>query len=212
MLFGKLAPGGAIIKQSAAEPRLIEREGRAVVFSSLEDLARRIDEPDLDVTADDLLVLKTPARKAAIPCRKPGIFRSRASSPAGRQRHGAHFGWTHERHGFRHSGPARLPEAAIGGPFALVQTATASSFRCHSAASTFWLATTNSPNAAPPFAPSQRHRNAATPGFICIASCRLRTAAISIFCARRKAVALAFFCRVPAHAMLAMPWATTSIW
>jgi dihydroxy-acid dehydratase len=57
-LFGTLAPNGAIIKRSAADPRLFEREGRAVVFSSLDDLAARIDDPDLDVTADDFLVLQ----------------------------------------------------------------------------------------------------------------------------------------------------------
>ncbi len=57
-LFGTLAPGGAILKRSAADARLFEREGRAVVFSSLEDLAARIDSPDLDVTADDFLVLQ----------------------------------------------------------------------------------------------------------------------------------------------------------
>jgi len=57
-LFGSLAPGGAIVKRSAADPRLFEREGRAVVFSSLEDLAARIDDPGLDVTPDDFLVLQ----------------------------------------------------------------------------------------------------------------------------------------------------------
>lgn len=57
-LRGNLAPGGAIIKQSAAAPQLMEHEGRAVVFENLEDLARRIDDPDLDVTAEDVLVLK----------------------------------------------------------------------------------------------------------------------------------------------------------
>jgi dihydroxy-acid dehydratase len=56
-LFGNLAPRGAIIKRSAADPQLFEREGRAVVFESLEDLANRIDSPDLDVTPDDFLVL-----------------------------------------------------------------------------------------------------------------------------------------------------------
>jgi len=56
-LFGNLAPGGAILKRSAADARLFEREGRAVVFGSLEDLAGRIDDPALDVTADDFLVL-----------------------------------------------------------------------------------------------------------------------------------------------------------
>jgi dihydroxy-acid dehydratase len=57
-LFGSLAPNGAIIKRSAADPKLFEREARAVVFESLEDLAERIDDPALDVTAEDFLVLK----------------------------------------------------------------------------------------------------------------------------------------------------------
>jgi len=57
-LQGNLAPGGAIIKQSAASPALMEHEGRAVVFENLEDLALRIDDLDLDVQADDVLVLK----------------------------------------------------------------------------------------------------------------------------------------------------------
>jgi dihydroxy-acid dehydratase len=57
-LFGSLAPDGAIIKRSAATPALFEKEARAVVFSSLEDLAQRIDDPDLDVTKDDILVLQ----------------------------------------------------------------------------------------------------------------------------------------------------------
>ncbi|PPK43561.1 dihydroxyacid dehydratase [Trinickia symbiotica] len=58
VLRGNLAPGGAIIKQSAANPVLMEHEGRAVVFEDAEDLARRIDDPALDVEADDVLVLK----------------------------------------------------------------------------------------------------------------------------------------------------------
>jgi len=57
-LFGSLAPKGAILKRSAADARLFEKEGRAVVFKSLEDLALRIDDPDLDVSADDFLVLQ----------------------------------------------------------------------------------------------------------------------------------------------------------
>ncbi|MAP10442.1 MAG: dihydroxy-acid dehydratase, partial [Gammaproteobacteria bacterium] len=57
-LFGSLAPRGAIFKRSAATRELFEREGRAVVFESLEDLATRIDNDDLDVTADDFLVLQ----------------------------------------------------------------------------------------------------------------------------------------------------------
>ena len=57
-LFGSLAPGGAILKRAAADSGLFEKEGRAVVFESLEDLSARIDLPDLDVTKDDFLVLK----------------------------------------------------------------------------------------------------------------------------------------------------------
>jgi dihydroxy-acid dehydratase len=57
-LFGNLAPGGAILKRSAADARLFEHEGRAVVFSSLADLAARIDDPGLDVAPQDVLVLQ----------------------------------------------------------------------------------------------------------------------------------------------------------
>ena len=57
-LFGTLAPRGAIFKRAAATPALFEQEGRAVVFRSLEDLSRRIDDPSLDVTPSDFLVLQ----------------------------------------------------------------------------------------------------------------------------------------------------------
>jgi dihydroxy-acid dehydratase len=68
-LFGNLAPQGAILKRSAADSKLFEHEGRAVVFSSLEDLAARVDDPKLDVTADDILVLQNagPHSPAAMP-------------------------------------------------------------------------------------------------------------------------------------------------
>ncbi len=57
-LFGNLAPAGAILKRSAADARLFEHEGRAVVFASLEDLAARIDDPKLEVEPADILVLQ----------------------------------------------------------------------------------------------------------------------------------------------------------
>jgi len=68
-LFGNLAPKGSILKRAAADPALFEREGRAVVFSSLEDLAARIDDPELDVTPDDFLVLQNagPVSESAMP-------------------------------------------------------------------------------------------------------------------------------------------------
>jgi len=68
-LFGSLAPKGAILKRSAADTRLFERESRIVVFDGLEDLARRIDDPALEVGPDDALVLKGagPASAACMP-------------------------------------------------------------------------------------------------------------------------------------------------
>ena len=57
-LSGSLAPSGAIFKRAAATPGLFEHEGRAVVFENLVDLSARIDDPDLDVNAEDILVLK----------------------------------------------------------------------------------------------------------------------------------------------------------
>jgi len=68
-LFGSLAPKGAILKRAAADPKLFETSGRAVVFSSLDDLAARIDSPDLDVTPEDFLVLQNagPTSESGMP-------------------------------------------------------------------------------------------------------------------------------------------------
>ncbi|HEY3224046.1 MAG TPA: dihydroxy-acid dehydratase [Pseudolabrys sp.] len=68
-LFGNLAPQGAILKRSAADANLFEHEGRAVVFSSLEDLAARVDDPGLEVDARDILVLQNagPHSASAMP-------------------------------------------------------------------------------------------------------------------------------------------------
>jgi dihydroxy-acid dehydratase len=57
-LFGNIAPNGAILKRAAADERLFEHVGRAVVFKDLEDLAARIDDPALDVLPEDVLVLQ----------------------------------------------------------------------------------------------------------------------------------------------------------
>jgi len=58
VLHGNLAPRGAVIKQSAATPELMQHTGRAVVFDSVEDLMARIDDPGLDVNPNDVLVLR----------------------------------------------------------------------------------------------------------------------------------------------------------
>lgn len=65
VLRGNLAGDGAIIKQSAATPELLVHRGPAVVFDSLEDLSRRIDSPDLDVTPASVLVLRNAGPKGA---------------------------------------------------------------------------------------------------------------------------------------------------
>ena len=58
VLYGSLAPDGAVIKPAAASPQLLKHRGRALVFDSIEDFNARIDDPDLDVDADSILVLR----------------------------------------------------------------------------------------------------------------------------------------------------------
>lgn len=57
-LSGSLAPNGAVLKLAAASPKLLQHEGRAVVFDGLADLSERIDQEDLDVTENDILILR----------------------------------------------------------------------------------------------------------------------------------------------------------
>ena len=120
-LSGSLAPDGAIFKRAAATPALFETEGRAVVFEGLEDLSNRIDDPDLDVTANDVLVLKNAGPHAAgmpeagyLPIPKKlaqaGVKDMVRISDA--RMSGTAFG-TIVLH--------VAPEAAIGGPLAAVQ-------------------------------------------------------------------------------------------
>ncbi len=65
VLHGNLAPGGAVIKHAAATPALLQHTGRAVVFDSVEEMTQRIDDPALDVSADDVLVLRNAGPKGA---------------------------------------------------------------------------------------------------------------------------------------------------
>jgi len=65
VLHGNLAPRGAVIKHSAATPKLLQHTGRAVVFESVEDLTLRLDDPALDVGPDDVLVLRNAGPKGA---------------------------------------------------------------------------------------------------------------------------------------------------
>ncbi|MBS0248397.1 MAG: dihydroxy-acid dehydratase [Proteobacteria bacterium] len=74
VLRGNLAPRGAIIKQSAASPTLMEHTGRAVIFETLADLDRRLDADDLDVAATDVLVLRNAGPKGAPGMPEAGYF------------------------------------------------------------------------------------------------------------------------------------------
>ena len=65
VLWGNLAPRGAVIKQSAASAGLMRHSGRAVVFDGVEDMTARIDLADLDVSAEDILVLRNAGPKGA---------------------------------------------------------------------------------------------------------------------------------------------------
>ncbi len=58
ILRGNLAPNGAVIKPSAATPKLLKHRGKAVVFETIEDLKARIDSPDLDIDENSIMVLK----------------------------------------------------------------------------------------------------------------------------------------------------------
>ena len=64
-LFGNLAPRGAILKRTATDPALFEKEVRAVVFSSLEDLVPRVDGLEFDIAVDDFMVPQNARLKSA---------------------------------------------------------------------------------------------------------------------------------------------------
>jgi dihydroxy-acid dehydratase len=121
-LFGTLAPNGSIIKTAAADEKLLEHTGRAVVFDGLDDLSARIDDPVLDVAADDVLVLQNAGPIGAgmpeagylpIPSKlaRAGVKDMVRISDA--RMSGTAFG-TIVLH--------ISPEAAIGGPLGLVRT------------------------------------------------------------------------------------------
>ena len=102
-LFGNLAPQGAILKRSAADAKLFEHEGRAVVFSSLADLAARIDDPALDVEPQDIMVLQNAGPHAPECMPEAGYLPiPKKLAQTRRQGHGAHFRRAHERHRLRH--------------------------------------------------------------------------------------------------------------
>lgn len=121
VLRGNLAPEGAILKRSAASPDLMTHTGRAVVFSSLADLAERLDDPELDVTPDDILVLQNAGPVGAPGMPEAGYF------PIPRKLKGVKdmIRLSDARMSGTAFGTVVLhvsPESAVGGPLGLVRT------------------------------------------------------------------------------------------
>jgi dihydroxy-acid dehydratase len=123
VLRGNLAPRGAVIKHSAATAKLLQHTGRAVVFDSVEDMTLRVDDPALEVTADDVLVLRNAGPKGAPGMPEAGylpipkkILRNGVKDMvriSDARMSGTAFG-TIVLH--------ITPESAVGGPLALVKT------------------------------------------------------------------------------------------
>jgi dihydroxy-acid dehydratase len=123
VLRGNLAPRGAIIKQSAASPALLRHTGRAVVFDSVAEMAARIDDPALDVSAEDVLVLRNAGPRGAPGMPEAGYL------PIPKKLAQAGVKDMVRISDARMSGTAFgtivlhiAPEAAIGGPLAAVRT------------------------------------------------------------------------------------------
>jgi dihydroxy-acid dehydratase len=122
VLRGNLAPGGAVLKRSAADPRLLKHRGRAVVFKDRADVKARIDDPSLPINADSVLVMQNSGPKGVpgmpewgmlpMPQRlvEQGVRDMVRISDA--RMSGTHYG-TVVLH--------VTPESAEGGPLALVQ-------------------------------------------------------------------------------------------
>lgn len=122
ILRGNLAPDGAVIKQTAVSPHLLKHRGRAVVFSSLADVGRRIDDPTLPVTPDSVLVLQNAGPRGA-----PGMPEA-GGLPIPKKLLAAGVRDMVRISDARMSGTAYgavvlhvAPEAAVGGPLGLVQ-------------------------------------------------------------------------------------------
>jgi dihydroxy-acid dehydratase len=123
VLRGNLCPDGAVMKISAADPRLLAHEGRAIVFEDIHDLATRIDDPDLDVDEDSVLVLRN-----AGPVGAPGMPEwGHLPIPAKLLKRGVSdlLRISDARMSGTSYGAVVLhvaPESAVGGPLALVRT------------------------------------------------------------------------------------------
>jgi dihydroxy-acid dehydratase len=123
VLKGNLAPNGCVMKPSAADKRLLLHEGKAVVFENIRDLNERIDDPDLDVDENSVLVLKMGGPEGAPGMPEWGGLPIPKKLLAKGVRDMVRI--SDARMSGTHYGACVLhvsPEAATGGPLALVQT------------------------------------------------------------------------------------------
>lgn len=123
VLRGSLAPDGAVIKIAAASKDLLVHEGRAVVFEDVEDMINRIDDPEMDIAADDVLVMRNAGPKGHPGMPEAGLI------PIPKKLAQAGVTDMVRISDARMSGTAYgtvilhvTPEAAVGGPLALVRT------------------------------------------------------------------------------------------
>ena len=189
VLRGNLAPRGAVIKHSAATPKLLQHTGRAVVFESVEDMTLRIDDPDLDVTADDVLVLRNAGPKGAPGMPEAGYLPIPKKLARGGVKDMVRISDA------RMSGTAFgtivlhiTPESAVGGPLALVRNGDL--IRLDVADAQHRSAgrrgrTGKAPRGAAPRRHARLGRSAATRTCSTRPSCRPTRAATSISCAGR---------------------------
>src|SRR6201746_2929056 len=122
VVHGNVARVGPVRNHSAASPKLLQHTGRAVVFESVEDMTLRVDSPDLDVNADDVLVLRNAGPKGAPGMPEAGYL------PIPRKLGRAGVKDMVRISDARMSGTAFgtivlhiTPESAVGGPLALVK-------------------------------------------------------------------------------------------
>jgi L-arabonate dehydrase len=123
VLQGSLCPDGAVMKISAADPRLLQHEGRAVVFEDIHDLAARVDDEDLEIDEDSVMVLRNGG-----PVGAPGMPEwGHLPIPAKLLKRGVTdlLRISDARMSGTSYGAVVLhvaPESAVGGPLALVET------------------------------------------------------------------------------------------
>ena len=189
VLHGNLCPDGAVMKITAADPALLAHEGPALVFEDIHDLAARVDEPDLDCDASSVMVLRN-----AGPVGAPGMPEwGHLPIPAKLLASGVSdiLRISDARMSGTSYGAVVLhvaPEAAVGGPLALVRTG--DRIRLDVAARTLDVLVDEARAGRAPGRPGSRRRCrtcAASAGSTASTSCRRTTAATSTSCAARPA-------------------------